>query len=361
LSEASFLFTAVAIGYLVGSLLGGRLYDRMPGNPVMVASMVAIAATLVLTPFVPQIWILIVVIGVLGTAQGAVDVGGNTLLVWIHGRAVGPFMNGLHFFWGLGALISPLIVGQVILATGQIAWAFWALALMTVPVIILLLRLASPKARAEQPEQYSGNEDPAPSPGPISAQGNSVVLLVTLLLFLFVGAEGGFGGWIYSYALALDLGSTTTAAYLTSAYWGALTFGRLVAIPIASRARPRWILLADGIGCLASIGLLFVWPDSPSAAWISTIGMGLFMASVFPTAITLAERRIPITGRTTGWFLVGASMGGMTLPMLMGQLWEAAGPQSAMALLASYLALAIVALLSILFYSERRLSRRSSL
>ena len=289
------------------------------------------------------------------------DVGGNALLVWVHGRSVGPFMNGLHFFWGLGALVSPLIVGQVLVATGEISWAFWLLALATVPVAIWLLRLASPTAQAEDQTTSKTPVASATANRPGAAGERSVVLLVTLLLFLFVGAEGGFGGWIYSYALALDLGSTTTAAYLTSAYWGALTFGRLLAIPIASRVRPRWILLADACGCLASIGFLLLWPHSRLATWAATIGLGLFMASVFPTAITLAEHRIPITGRTTGWFLVGASLGGMTLPMLMGQLFDSVSPQSAMALLAVYLIGALVALLALLFRSERRLSNSSSL
>jgi fucose permease len=35
-----------------------------------------------------------------------------------------------------------------------------------------------------------------------------------------------------------------------------------------------------------------------------------------------------ITGQTTGWFLVGASAGGMFLPWLIGQLFETVGPRS---------------------------------
>jgi FHS family Na+ dependent glucose MFS transporter 1 len=361
LSEVSFLFTAVSVGYLSGSLLGGRLYDRVSGNPVMATGLLIMASMLALTPFLPQLWLLMLVIALLGTAQGTVDVGGNTLLVWVHGRSVGPYMNGLHFFWGLGALISPIIVGLVLQASGEVSWAFWIMALMTVPIAIRLLRLASPKLRPGSQTHSETYQASATDDRPRRARERSVVLLVTLLLFLFVGAEAGFGGWIYSYTLALGLGSTATAAYLTSAYWGALTFGRLLAVPIAGRVRPRWILLADACGCLASIGVLFLWPQSRLATWVATIGMGLFMASIFPTAITLAERRIPITGRTTGWFLVGASLGGMTLPMLMGQLFDSVSPQSAMVLLAMYLVAALIALITLLFGSERRLSNYSSL
>ncbi len=35
LDQISILFTGRSLGYLVGSLLGGRLYDRRPGNPLM--------------------------------------------------------------------------------------------------------------------------------------------------------------------------------------------------------------------------------------------------------------------------------------------------------------------------------------
>ena len=62
--------------------------------------------------------------------------------------------------------------------------------------------------------------------------------MIALLLFLFVAAEASYGGWVYTYALKLGIGSATTAAYLTSAFWGALTLGRLVSIPLAARFRP---------------------------------------------------------------------------------------------------------------------------
>jgi fucose permease len=46
--------------------------------------------------------------------------------------------------------------------------------------------------------------------------------------------------------------------------------------------------------------------------------------------MSLAEHRIPITGQVTGWFLVSASIGGMLLPWLIGQLFEPFGPQMTM-------------------------------
>jgi FHS family Na+ dependent glucose MFS transporter 1 len=350
LSEVSFLFTAIALGYLAGSLFGGRQYDRVPGNLLMAAGLLGVASTLAMAPLFTQLWVLIPIVVILGMTQGAVDVGGNTLIVWVHGRKVGPYMSGLHFFWGLGAFLSPIVVGQALLLAGDIAWAFWMLAALLLPVAIWLLRLPSPTMVEAAPAGVV--HSPATDRPARGTSERTVVLLVVLLLFLFVGAEAGFGGWIYSYALALDLTSATGAAYLTSAFWGALTVGRLLGIPISSRVRPRWILLADALGCLVSAGILILWPTSQTAAWMGTTGMGLFMASIFPVALTLAERRVAITGKITGWFLVGASTGGMTLPLLMGQLFESVGPQSAIVLLSGYLILALCVLISLLLYSE---------
>jgi fucose permease len=61
--------------------------------------------------------------------------------------------------------------------------------------------------------------------------------------------------------------------------------------------------------------------------WIGTIGMGLFLASLFPTMLVLAERRMRLTGGITRWFFVGTGLGGMFLPWLIGQLFVPVGPQ----------------------------------
>ena len=168
------------------------------------------------------------------------------------------------------------------------------------------------------------------------------------MLLFYVGAEASFGGWIHSYAVALDLGDPATAAYLTSAFWGALTFGRLISVPLAARFRPRSILLVDLLGCLASMVVILLWPSSSVAVWLGALGLGLAMASVFPTALALAERRIPITGQVTGWFLVAASIGAMSVPWLIGQLFEPVGPLSAMLVILLDLVAALIVLAALL-------------
>ena len=361
LDQASILFTAHALGYLLGALLGGRLYDLMGGHPVQAAGLALMALSIGLVPLVPSLWPLAVLWLLVGLAGGALDVGGNTLMVWVHGREVGPYMNGLHFFFGVGSALGPLVVALMLALGTSAARAYWPLALLLLPVAAWLLRLASPAA--------PDDEEPAPTGGVPSAMSDAaaepskagvlagvpagvIVALIAVLLLLYVGAEASFGGWIYSYAVALELGSAEGAAYLASAFWGALTAGRLLAIPVAARYRPRSILLVDLLGCLLSVAVILLWSGSAVALWAGTLGLGASMASIFPTAITLAERRLRITGRITGWFLAGSSVGAMSLPWIIGQLFTTVGPTATMSVILFDLAAAL-GIFAVLMWASR--------
>lgn len=52
LSEISFLFSARSLGYLLGSLISGRLYDRLAGHRVMAGVLLGMAAMMILVPLV---------------------------------------------------------------------------------------------------------------------------------------------------------------------------------------------------------------------------------------------------------------------------------------------------------------------
>ena len=322
LKQASLLFTAINLGYLIGALTSGRLYDRRPGHPIMAIALLMMAVMVALVPAMPQLALLALVMLILGSSQAFLDVGGNALLVWLHRDKVSPFMNGLHLFWGIGTFLSPILIAQAVLRTGMFAWAYWLMALLFLPVAWLLRSAASPEAPHNEPGA-------APQRNP----GWQLVALFVLFFLTFTGAEGAYGGWIYSYAIATEIATPATAAYLTSAYWGALTLSRLVSIPLAVRFRPRTLLIADLVGCLVGLSLAVLGGGSPVTIWIATIIFGASIATLFPVTVSYANQILTVTGQFTSWIFVGASLGGMLIPWLIGQFFETAGPQSAMVIL----------------------------
>lgn len=343
LSQISIIFAGNSLGYVIGSLLGGWLYDRQRGHPVLAVTLSVLSILLFTLPLAASLWLLVAILMVIGFGMGIIDVGGNTLIVWLFGRAVGPYMNALHLAFGVGALLSPMLVDRVVVATGGIRWFYWSVAILVVPVLLWFTRLPSPPPPASTGE-HSAETAPRSHPW--------LILMIAGLFFMHVGTELGFGGWVFSYAVAMKVGPETLARVLNSTYWGGLTLGRVVSIPIAIKVRPKTMLLLDILGALVSIGLLLLIPVWPPVIWIATFGLGFSLASMFPSTINFAERRIPITGKVTGYFLVGANAGSMTVPWLIGQWFESAGPQSMLLILGSAMSLALLLLLGLLRYSK---------
>lgn len=334
LGQISSIFLVGSFGYLTGSYISGRIYDRVPGHQFMAGILVMLGIVTALVPVATSLTVLLIIIFILGLAKGALDVGCNTLLLWVHNEKAGPFMNGLHAFFGVGAFIAPLIVASVMKATNDIYWVYWSFAIAALPIAIFIWNLPSPPARTT-PEEHKA------TPLPVLP-----VAVMVLCFLLYVGAEAGYGNWIYTYAFKRNLGTEITANYLTSAFWGFFTVGRLLGILISTRAKPLTILTIDFIGCLISVGLILLFQDSATILWIGSILLGISLASIFPTFLTLAEERMHVTGSMTGWFLVGAGLGGMLMPWLIGQAFAQIGPGSMITIVLVSIALNVIALVS---------------
>jgi MFS transporter, FHS family, Na+ dependent glucose transporter 1 len=268
-----------------------------------------------LIPLTSTLWLLLLLMFVLGAAEAGVDVGANTLLGWEHGNRVAPFMNAMHSFFGVGALLAPIVVAQTALLSYPTSHSYFVLALLLLPAAAFTLYLPSPIAATRK------NHD-----GPRKSNGR-LVFLIALFLFLYVGAEVGFAGWIVTYAIKLKLSGDMTATYLASLFWGALTLGRILTIPAAARFKSRTILVSSLAGCFLSLAVLWLLHDSFFATLLGTTGLGLSMASIFPTILSFAGHQVKLTGRVTGWFVFGASAGSMLIPLGIGQAFQVVGPR----------------------------------
>ena len=179
-----------------------------------------------------------------------------------------------------------------------------------------------------------------------------------------------FGGFVFSFAHESLGFAPSPARALNACFWGAITVGRLVAIPVATRFSPAAMLGADLVGCVVAAAALCLAPrcddggasigggadggdggvgvgggvggvggvgvgggvgdggdGCPAAAqqplvWAATVAFGLSMASIFPCVITYAERVISVTGAVTSLFVVGAALGELLVPLLVASLYR---------------------------------------
>jgi FHS family Na+ dependent glucose MFS transporter 1 len=224
-------------------------------------------------------------------------------------------MNGLHFFFGVGTFITPIIVAQFIARQGGLLGTYLLLAVIILPTAVLafLPSPASPKAA----QSINGGKNDV-----------WLIVLISLVFGCYNGASTAFGGLVYTYAINTNLANATNAAYLTSVFWGALTIGRLVAIPLAIRFSPRAILRADFAGALVSLMAMLFWPHSLAAVLITSAGLGFALASIYPTTMSLSGQLMTLSGKVTGLFAIGSTAGAMIVPWVIGQFFVSAGPQS---------------------------------
>lgn len=346
--EMGLAFLIGAVGGVLGTLLSGWLFGWAPGRVVLGVAEMLSASLLVLVPQIHWIGVLMAVLIVKGVAVGVVATGANTLLLWTHGGKAGPFLNALHFFFGLGAFLSPFLLGLLLTVGGAYWQAYVLLAVFDFIVgasVLLFLRPPAPLRTA--------HDDGTPSRA-ASRYLVAVVLAAMLFLFFYVSAEITFGGWIYTYAVTLNLADAASAAYLTSLFWFTFTIGRLVSIPVAIRLAPAQILAVAFSGVAVFLGLLIAFPASTAVLWIAVAGIGLTMAPIWPSGYTLAVQSIRLTAGVSAAILLGDSVGAMVMPGLTGLVMERAGAGAMTYLILASMTATVVAFLAILAFRMRK-------
>ena len=319
--EIGRLFVAQSVGYLIGALLCGRLFDRGGGHRAIAGGLAGIALAALMIPHVSSVAALCVPIFLIGLFGACVDVGGNTLVVW-HSRGHGSarLLNALHLFFGIGALVSPGLVNRSLAWTSGLGVVVGVIALCALVVAVIILRHAEPVATAgDLSEGVDGQAVPTPK---------RILIVISVFFFLYVGVEIGFSGWLKTYAEDLPLPGKSSPTLLNTLFWVSFTLGRLAATVLAKRLRSG-LLLASSCGLTVVLLLAMVVADGqPAAVWVTTALLGFAVAPQFATMIAYAEEHLELSGRATSWFVSASGLGGLALPFLIGTLFDTSGSRA---------------------------------
>ncbi len=335
------LFTVRSLGYLISSLTLGRLFDRTKAHPLLGFAQIGIGLCLIGVAWLYTLPMLITLFLLMGAMESLISVGSNTCLVWTFPERSSPLLNGLHFSFGIGAFLSPLIVAQLLPLENGFQLAYWLSGGFFILLGLWTARLSNSPV---QPQTNGTNS------GPVNATRADYILigLTGLFLFFYVGSEISFSGWYFTYALNQEAVSETTAAYMNSAFWLSFTVGRLLSIWAAVKMSQKKILPIALVGSLVSISILLFLPVSIASLWISPIALGFFMAPIFPTAFSWTSQSIPLSGKLTGILFLGDSIGAMLLPWLVGQVIDIKGTAAMVSLISGALLLNLIAYFGLL-------------
>ena len=305
ISEIGSLFLALQLGFIIGSVVAGRILDRFDGHRVYATGFILVAGALMAVPMAASLTALWFVMVAIGMASSLSDVTANTLLMWHLGEHVGRAMNLLHFSFGVGALVAPVIVAFGVDAAARLG------GVVALVMAVWALGVSSPIAPQVRRDDQS-------------TATRRVLAIAAVFFFVYVGVEIGFAGWIHTYAGEVGF-SSRGATLMTTGFWISFTGGRLMSAWVSGRIRPKVVMVASGTATVLAAVILVVSQGGATGLWIGAVMMGLATAPQFPVMIAYLERRIQLSGSDTSWFMTAAGMGGLAFPYFIGQMIDAAG------------------------------------
>lgn len=313
LDDLGQLLAAGSVGFLITSVLSGRLLARL-GVGVLLGVSCGVTGASLIAYSVIDLWPALLLFALLlGAGGGAIDSGLNAYAAANYSPRA---LNWLHASFGLGATAGPLIMTAV-LDGGQP----WQLGYTLVGGAQLSLAVGFALSR----RQWVGVPS-REAPGQASVDTPLRATLVRpdiwlgcLLFVCYAGLEVSIGQWSYT-LLTVGRGVTPSlAGQWVGVYWGGLTAGRVLAGLLAARVRLRTMAGAGALGAL--LGALLIWLDPGS--WLSALGLllsGMALAPIFPALIALTADRVgpAHAANAIGLQVAAANLGIASLPWLIG-------------------------------------------
>ncbi len=305
------LFSALMFSGLIASLVIGPLTDML-GYGIIAALGFALSGI--------SLWLLAAaisyrsaLIACLLLGIGAIGVNtGNVLgpTVLFGGQDPSRASNLLNILFGLGALLTPLVMAFLL---GRLGYkktvAFLGLVLFVPVILPRFAELPTPGAGFDAMESMRLLANPA-------------VLLGGMGLFCSIAIQSSLAGFVTSYLKSYEF-SDEKAGALLSGFWIALILSRVVATAAPPSIAPGIVLPIVTLLMAVSIALMIVTRSAFMAALFSLLA-GFFLGPIFPTLVGESLSKTNAIGMGTAGSVFGLIFamglcGGIVVPTMTGK------------------------------------------
>lgn len=115
--EMMIVFASRSFGYLLGALLGGVLFDCFDKQLLLFCTLLVASIATIAIPWSLTLVVMATMFALQGVTMGALDTGGNVFCIQLWGKKNPPFIQTLHFAFGIGAFIAPLLAKPFLSST----------------------------------------------------------------------------------------------------------------------------------------------------------------------------------------------------------------------------------------------------
>lgn len=322
-SVLGLLFFSSTIGYLLSAFSSGLAIEALGYRWTLILG----AAMSLLGSFVfslqPPFALVLVMRILMGMGTGIIEASLNSYVTTLPRRT--SILNNLHAFFGVGALVGPVLATAILTLSLGWNWVYFVLAgsngLLLIGIAIFFPQKKVRTVRDGEEEQGIGKL--------LSASLKMrVIWIATFFLLFYVGIETNAGSWSYSFLTEWRHQGTLFAGWIVSGYWLGLSLGRFTQAQIFERFRLSNGALLQTCIAEAAVGMLLVWlvPSGVVAA-IGLILVGYGLGPIYPTVVALMPGLVPprIVSSAIG-FLVSLSIPGIAIfPWIAGILAQDIG------------------------------------
>jgi fucose permease len=338
----SLIFVTNAIGFISAAFIVDALRARL-GR----AKTLMVAQTLMCCGFIPIICtppfpVIIVSFFFLGLGMAINLAMGNTFAANLHNGT--KMLGAMHGSYGVGGTIGPLIATAMVTKGGYLfsryylltlavtifnllfgGWSFWNFEAETTAALLTPMERTSsqtqndpaPRAESHARELFADM---------LNAFKSKTVILGSLFIFAYQGAEVSISGWVISFLIATRNGNPSSVGYVTSGFWAGITLGRFLLSHPAHKIGEKVFVYGMVVG--AGIFELLVWwvPNIIGDA-VAVAIVGLLLGPVYPCATVIFSRAIGRREQVSSLSVISAfgSSGGAVAPFTTGILAQVAG------------------------------------
>ena len=317
LDALGMFLTALVIGYMTSSFFSGPIVMRLGVGKVLAMSCGLTGIALFGYTFVPAWWMMVLLGVVAGFGAGAIDAGLNTYVAAHFSEGL---MQWLHASWGVGITLGPIIMTLGLGATetwhtGYRIVGGFQLFLAACFVLTLPMWSDNDKpATHDEPKKLTDYKTPMSE-----TMRQPRVWMSALLFFLYVGAEGALGTWIYTLLTESRGIDPTVAGFWAGSYWATFTVGRVIAGLFANRIGTNKLVIGGLLGALTG-AILLVWNPSSVVNLLAVAIIGFSIAPIFPAMMSGTSKRVGehFAANTIGVQMTATGLGTAVIPGVMG-------------------------------------------
>lgn len=300
LSYAGIVTMIISGGTILASLLSDRLTFRFGAGKVTAVSVGMTAVALLGFSCAKAFWVLPLWSVPLGLGAGAVDAALNNFVA-LHFAS--RHMSWLHCFWGLGASVSPYIMGFWL--SKDLRWdrGYLTVGLIQIVMTVLLFLSLPLWKKAEQKEGLSAARTAPKTLKEIARLPG--IFYVLIAFFSYCAIEGIAFAWTSSYLVRNRALMEEDAARFASLFYLGMTVSRFITGFFADRLGDKRLIRYGYIVCFLGIGLLFIPTPSALPCLIGLFVAGLGCGPVYPAIIHATPH---VFGKENSQAVVGVQM-----------------------------------------------------